>query len=938
MLRGFLLSRLMRNRQFSMLIVGIIALFVSILYAQPLEEVRKFSYTGQPEDLNDTTIIVNELMVAMSEYIYVGTPTGAITKPVTPSIMFILDHSSSMYTNSNKDKWGNRFRVTRDLIDSLKTRFPKAEVGISVFTEYLYFRPEADPIFVQCPAEDSGAYIPLLKLDSSYSISNGEMGWEILQKWMETDTTIGTNEDPTLEFVDLIYRPNPMWPDWYAGTGSNTNINAGFEAAKHAFLSAKYPKNQQFIIFISDGARSPQTLPTDFVQGVNTPTTFTIYFIVPPEVLPQEIMDMNTNIQGNNYSTSNPSSELWEFQNSSYEALLTFLMTNVVEVIVQSQTSYPVQINVNGNIINPNPWDTSGFDFGRLFPLTGPVTPFVYDIGYKIWAIDSITPVGDTIWVYKDTSTHVEFNVEIQDGAPDLPDTFEVKSWQREIGFYYGGTQQTTVNETENPLELRFGYIDGDANYNYNNAEIEVVTTEGLAQDMETYTLLKSGNAFSGTFPLTIIDDGSSPTPGNGTIEHYVVDNLIATFRNSEDPKLPLDTIRSTVAFGLSGLIQIQCGYYFDNNANGFVDSIYVEATTDIASGLTDNHVQEILDSGILTLPVFRNFSINNSGVISGGFYIDVTEGNQYPTTYVTSDDKLTIREEILSMGGWVKDTIAPIYDRVAPIIHWDPKAAYLIDYQLDTISDTLGVKFSEPVENVTHEQPFYFLDVSPNPDTNYTVRLGIVGQPKPDSLVFYVIDHDPTYMEEGDSLWIHETNRVKDIVDNNQNNISNTRRMLYVERRMVPYDLNPYSISPIDINNINDPNFIIPQNIIDILINQNIINDLNLSQNSNGDYIGMIIVVSPDDLDFMLPDFRLKGDLTIYDAVGNQVVPMSKMGWDDTNKSLVWVWNAKNRNGRTVGAGMYLVLIEIQETTPSLYNSENGPKQVKRHFVGVKN
>lgn len=276
MLKGFSLSRLMRDRQFCMLIVGIIALFVSILYAQPMEEVRKFTYTGQPEDLHDTTIIVNELMVAMSEYIYVGTPTGAITKPVTPSIMFILDHSSSMFTSANKDQWGNRFRVTHDLIDSLRNRFPKAEVGISVFTEYLYFRPEADPIFVQCPAEDSGAYIPLLKLDSSYAISNGEMGWQILQKYMETDTVTENVQGGTYTFLDLVYRPNPVWDDWVPG--SNTNINAGFEAAKHAFLSAKYPKNQQFIIFISDGARSPQTLPNDFVQGVNTqlPLQFTL--------------------------------------------------------------------------------------------------------------------------------------------------------------------------------------------------------------------------------------------------------------------------------------------------------------------------------------------------------------------------------------------------------------------------------------------------------------------------------------------------------------------------------------------------------------------------------------------------------------------------------------------------------------------------------------
>jgi hypothetical protein len=178
----------------------------------------------------------------------------------------------------------------------------------------------------------------------------------------------------------------------------------------------------------------------------------------------------------------------------------------------------------------------------------------------------------------------------------------------------------------------------------------------------------------------------------------------------------------------------------------------------------------------------------------------------------------------------------------------------------------------------------------------------------------------------------------VEDIVDNNQNDVRNTHRMLYVERRMIPYDLNPFSTSPIDITDINNSNNTIPDDIIDIINDSMNIDDLNLSQNQNGDYIGMIIMVTPDDTLFLLPDFRLKGDLTIYDAVGNQVVPSRKMVWDNEHKVLVWIWNGKNQNGRAVGAGMYLVLIEIEETTPSLYPNGGGSKQVKRHFVGVKN
>ena len=130
---------------------------------------------------------------------------------------------------------------------------------------------------------------------------------------------------------------------------------------------------------------------------------------------------------------------------------------------------------------------------------------------------------------------------------------------------------------------------------------------------------------------------------------------------------------------------EINCGYYYDNNADGFVDSFFVEVTTDIPGGLTDSHVQEILDSNLLRLPDFRNFTINNSGGVSGGFFLNVKEDTPYPTTYVTSDDKLIVRQGILTTGGLVFDTIAPIYDRVAPIIHWQDKAAHLVDYAIDS-------------------------------------------------------------------------------------------------------------------------------------------------------------------------------------------------------------------------------------------------------------
>ena len=922
-----------KNHKVKLFMVIVLCGLFTFSHAQirVMKEACDVHYNGDPSELKDSTINVpGPESVALSARVIVDALTDTtVTVGGTPSLFFIIDHSGSMYQNPGNDVDGLRFSTSLEFIDSIMARFPSAEVGIAVFRQHLYYDPADDSRFVACPGYSFGAYLPFLKLDSSY-LPIGESGYQIVSKYLESVSNGN--------YVNLVYVPTNV-----AQNSASTNINVGFAAAKHAFQSAIYAKNRQFIIFLSDGdanvTNGPNTGNWDFVTDVtDIPTTFTIFF-TSSGTAPANLVTMTTNIQGNAYSTNNPKSNIWAIDVAD---LMTLLMDNIMIIITGTVVGLPVDITVNGTTISDYDTVNGIFTFDDHFPLTGVKTDFDYTINYTI-AKDSILPNGDTIVVIGDSAALGNFSVVVDPTVTVPPDwylhTFEMICWQRDLQFYYNNAEINSVNEIMSPIELRFDWIPGDKDYAYTKADVEVITTQGLATDKETYTLSASGtNRFIGTFPRIVIEDTQTPTQGNGIVEHYKSDEFIATFRNNESVKLPLDTIRDTIPFELSGSINIASAYYFDNDANGYVDSIYVEATTDISGGLTDAHVQEIIDSA-LTLPAFRDFTVNGSGAISGGgFYIDVTEGNTPPTTYVTNEDILVITSDILSTGGWIDSTTVPINDRVAPIIHWDPKAAYLIDYQLDTISDTLGVKFSEPIENVTHEQPFYFLDVSPNPDTNYTVRLGIVGQPKPDSLVFYVIDHDPTYMEEGDSLWIHETNRVKDIVDNNQNNISNTRRMLYVERRMVPYDLNPYSISPIDINNINDPNFIIPQNIIDILINQNIINDLNLSQNNDGDYIGMIIVVSPDDLDFLLPDFRLKGDLTIYDAVGNQVVPMSKMGWDAVNKSLVWAWNAKNQNGRTVGAGMYLVLIEIQETTPSLYNDENGPKQVKRHFVGVKN
>ena len=944
-----------KNRKLKVLALAVLCSVFAFLNADvkmlEMKRVCDLHYNGDPSDLNDSTIRVPEEVVAVSAEVKVDMPTDtSVYIGGTPSILFIIDHSGSMCydyggndPDNPQDQWGQRFVVTYDLIDTLRRMYPASEIGIVVFRQHMFFDPVDDPLFVQHPQYPTGAYIPFFKLDSSYASAGGRTGAQILQGFMETDTLLGDNTpwgytSPGYRYLSLKY-----WPTNYASNLVATNINVGFDVAKLVFQDALYPPERQFIIFFSDGLATESNGPHGafdedyYVNGDSVPTTFTIFF-TKQGVVPPDIQTMTTNIQNNGYSTTNPKSNAWDV-NIGQEDLKQFIIDTIMTIISTEVIGSPITITVNGTTVSNYDTVNNQFTFDSHFPLTGWQTDFDFKIAYTI-VKDSILPNGDTIPVMSDSTNEGSFSVVVDPTVtvpPDwYPSEFELICWEREIVFFYNSAQIFEVTEIMDPVELRFNFIPGDKGYDYTKVAIELTNKTGTGLDKETYTLSKNGTTFSGTFPRAVIPNNASPTVGDGVLQHYSVDTIVATFRNDENPRLPLDTLQEEIPCRLSGSINVVSAEYWDLDADGYVDSIYVAATTDLSGGLTDAHVAEIVDSA-LSLPAFRGFTVNGSGVSSGGFHINVSEDKAHdPVTYVTSDDVLTVTQDILSIGGWVEGVIVPIIDKVAPIIHWESKSAYLTDYLIDSIADTLGVKFSEPVKNVTHAEPFYFL----RPDGNliYQATLNSVSQPQPDSIVFEVSDvTGVTYMEGGDSLWIHETDRVCDVLDNYQNNYNNIKRELYVERILIPYELIPNAITPFNLSDINNNNFIIPDNIIDILNNQGILDDLNISQNNNGDYIGMLIVVVPDNTEFLLEDFKLEGHIMIFDAVGNAVRQKSRMGWDEEYKGLVWIWNVKNEKGRTVGSAMYLCIIEIEEVTKSLGYENGGPKQVKRIFVGVK-
>ncbi len=423
------------------------------------ERVGKILYTGYAENFIDTTMLVPKDIVAMTEYIYVSHPESLTVLVDTPSIFFIIDHSGSMYQydydsasstlDPPKDPLGYRFKVTRDLIDTLSNtrKFPGIEVGVGVFGSCLYY-DTSDAIFQTVSGEpntmffDKGGFIPLLKLDQMY---NGKLGADIIKEKLQTQT-----KDKTV-YVDWA-GPDTIikyeWDDLTAPSefffSGGTDINIGFIAAKKAMRASTYKKENHYCIFFSDGAATDGSPMNLYVEGTDVPTTFTIFF-TPDGQAPQSLQNMNENIKQNGYSSSNQISTLWPFENTSYDTLMQFLMDNVISVFEQTVQVIPLEVTING--VNGNAtWDGEKFVLPSIVPLTGRTTDFLYDITFII-KYDSITITGDTIPVEIESTVPINFSVYIDDNMTDPPDSFEVEYWDRTLGLYHDDTKITSISD-----------------------------------------------------------------------------------------------------------------------------------------------------------------------------------------------------------------------------------------------------------------------------------------------------------------------------------------------------------------------------------------------------------------------------------------------------------------------------------------------------------
>lgn len=503
-------------------------------------EVCELSINTCPENFSDQTIEVPQNVTAINPKIHVCDVgyvfEGVYSSKEPPSIMFIIDHSYSMLglgnTHPGNDPYGMRFKVTRDLIDTVYSRFPDAEVGVVIFREVLYLDHRNNALFEQLEGMGEQSFLPLLQLDKK--VNGNKTGIEVIKELLQTDTSIRYNEKymRNVECSDLIYKPQ-------FSTIGNTNINNAFDAALQAMRSAKNPKKRQFIIFLSDGEPHPlndnsqhgNKDPFSFQKGTNTPATFTIYLSNTVTTPPQSLEIMTKNIQTNNYSESNKYSAIWTLK-SDYNSLMSLFTSNILGTILTVVSGTPTSITINNQ--TSLSYSDNSFAFEKPIPLPDPLTHLQFTIKYHL--------INQVSGEQKDTSTISKLTINKKDNAV-LPDGLTLMCTEEaHLAFYYKGKQITAATDTMKEIEIRlYGATDKI------NGPVKITITNGDRIEFDRLTLdAEQKNGYWSKMFQRTVNEKAFVDP---ILQHRAIDSIIATYQSKPGS---MDSLRTAIPFSMS--------------------------------------------------------------------------------------------------------------------------------------------------------------------------------------------------------------------------------------------------------------------------------------------------------------------------------------------------------------------------------------------------
>jgi len=507
-----------------------------------LAEVCELTINTCPENLDGQTIEVSDKVVAIQPRIHACNAStiieGIIQEEKPPSIVFVIDHSYSMMglgnTYPGNDPFGARFKVASDLTDSVYSKFPNAEVGVVVFREVLYLDHRNNSLFTQLDGQGDQSFLPLLALDKK--VNGTQTGMQVIKELLRIDTLKRYNEKNRLDVVcsDLLYKPQ-------FSTVGNTNINNAFDAALQAMTKATNPKNRQFIIFLSDGEPHPLgdnsqhggKDPFFFQQGINTPTTFTVYLHNTATTPPQSLVDMTSNIRNNMYSQSNKASDIWVMK-SDYSTLLALSTNHILGTILTVISGEPKTMLVNNKMSSL--YSNEEFVFTENFPLQNNTNKVQIKITYQL--------VNKVTGQVKDTTTQTTITIVKKQSALPVDGVETVCNTGSRIEFYYNGTRITTITNEMTTVEVRL--FPGEYQVSQ-PVKVIVANRNGTPNDVLTLDCkLESGYWFS-KFNREISDK----TLNDKNLQHKNPDNISAVFKN---PVFTYDSCSTIVPFSMTAI------------------------------------------------------------------------------------------------------------------------------------------------------------------------------------------------------------------------------------------------------------------------------------------------------------------------------------------------------------------------------------------------
>jgi hypothetical protein len=847
-------------------------------------EICEFSLSNCPESYNNKSISVPNEVVAMSSKFHtceiIKRIENLVDGTVPSSVVFIIDHSGSMIgldtildiTKTAADINGERFRVTRDLLDTLNKINPNIDVGLVVFREVLYFDKTNNEHVVPFPynGNSNQSYFPLKKLNQT--LDNGQSGIQALQSLLATKkvTYIDSLAKPRIKhtYEDLIYKP-------IFQTTGNTEITLAFNAAKEALKSSANPRERQFIIYISDGENIGDT---SYVFGKNVPTTFTIFLNPETSTPPKILVTMTNNIRNNGYSTSNPRSTIWNLK-SSYAELMSLVSTNIIYPINKTTTYSPTLVIIN-NIISTNKVNAE-FIFPGQFPLKKDTTVFTVKINY-----DVITEMSK-----KDTSITTKFIIKRQ--AVNAGDDIVLNCWEQGIISLYDNTTRIfEINPSMSNVEVRFD----PGIRTYNLVDLNFVNRTTNPMDIESFSLSKRTDYWNYTMN---VEKRETPVRYDNKFQFGDDnDSMIVIYKN---PDIPLDSIRASFPIKNTSSVSFTSATYFDNNADGFIDSISITGTSD----LTNTSVSKLQQ--MVKLPEFRNFSIISSNSNKNVLSITVRENRSgLPLTDIQNNETIEISGGILDGAGSINSAQISITDRVAPVI----VSAKLLN---GNANDSLQIEFSERLYALSDEKSFLFrkpggasYPVTVNPDglwSGKTVKVKITSIGNN----FFIVNND--------SIWIFTDASVKDIHNNIQNNQNNRRSLITANE----------SVSSFIPHAVNNP--FIPGQMINKY--PKYIAELYKSKNTSLPSDGIILFAEPQNRINGSKELD-KATITIYDVVKNIIIKDIPMLYDLNLSRFVYVWDGFNCNHKAVATGTYTAFIKVTK-------KDNRSITTKPLFIGVK-